>query len=683
MNTTFMQPFVSYTTANAWTISLNTESSYDWAGEPDNGPHGWGARVVATLPPLVVPGLRAAGLGLAVGLIAAIATPAGAAPTTQPAATLYRGGDILTMAGPKPAYAEALVEKGGRILYVGPLAGAIKAAGGGARQVNLAGRTLLPGFIDAHGHLVLASHTLLNAELIGVKSIPELLGRMKAHAATLPEGAMVEGLGYRAEQLAENRHPTKEELDSVSTSRPVFVQDGSGHQGSINSVLLKQMGWNASSKDPAGGVISRKPGSNEPSGHIAEAPVFAVLAAKAPLSPAQIRLGVDKAVALWTANGQTTASEMGFGLSDDDIDVARQMLNEKLLPIDLLLFVKHSFLEQAKAGRKAVMTQYANPASRAPRVDGDERYVNRVRLAGVKFWLDGSMDNAFMSQPYTNNPPGNTEKNFRGLAVDPQSAVESTVATYWKSNRQVAGHSIGDQAVDNFLTAIEKAYASQGPADHRPIIQHAQFLRPDQIVRANKVGAITSFTAGGIYPMGDYLARLMGPDRVAWAGAAGSVQRAGIPWTMHHDMPAGVSPSLIYALWNIVNRTTKSGVVLAPQEKVSPYDGLRALTINGAYQFHEEKSKGSLEPGKLADLVVLSANPLKVDPMTIKDIQVVETIKEGTSLYRNPSVTSGGASTAAAPINEKDNCLVPHDHPQKPLTSAQQATMDRLLAPGP
>ena len=309
-----------------------------------------------------------------------------------------------------------------------------------------------------------------------------------------------------------------------------------------------------------------------------------------------------------------------------------------------------------------MVAQYADPASRAPRVDGDGRYLNRVRLAGVKFWLDGSMDNAFMSQPYTNNPPGNTEKNFRGLAVDPQAAVETTVATYWKSNRQVAGHSIGDQAVDNFLVAIEKAYAAQGPADHRPIIQHAQFLRPDQIVRAKKVGAITSFTAGGIYPMGDYLARLMGPERVAWAGAAGSVQRAGIPWTMHHDMPAGVSPSLIYALWNIVNRTTKSGVVLSPQEKVSAYDGLRAITINGAYQFHEEKTKGSLEPGKLADLVVLSANPLKVDPMSIKEIQVLETIKEGTSLYRNPSLTAGGTPTAAAPINEKDNCLVPSSY---------------------
>ena len=106
-------------------------------------------------------------------------------------------------------------------------------------------------------------------------------------------------------------------------------------------------------------------------------------------------------------------------------------------------------------------------------------------------------------RPYTKNPPGNTGKNFRGLAVDPQAAVESTVATYWKSNRQVAGHSIGDQAVDNFLTAIEKAYAAQGPADHRPVIQPAQFLPPDQTVRAKKVGVLTWFTSGRPFLLGD------------------------------------------------------------------------------------------------------------------------------------------------------------------------------------
>jgi hypothetical protein len=182
----------------------------------------------------------------------------------------------------------------------------------------------------------------------------------------------------------------------------------------------------------------------------------------------------------------------------------------------------------------------------------------------------------------------------------------------------------------------------------------------------------------------------MGPERLAWAGAAGSLQRAGIPWTLHHDMPAGVSPSLIYALWNIVIRTTKSGVVLTPQEKVSAYDGLRALTINGAFQYHEEATKGSLEVGKLADLVVLSANPVKVDPQTIKDIQVMETIKEGRSIYRRPadvaasSVAASGTSTssAAAPLNDKDNCLVPHPgHRDKPLSPAQQATLERLMAP--
>jgi adenine deaminase len=156
-------------------------------------------------------------------------------------------------------------------------------------------------------------------------------------------------------------------------------------------------------------------------------------------------------------------------------------------------------------------------------------------------------------------------------------------------------------------------------------------------------------------------------------------------------MPACVSPSLIYALWNVVNRTTKSGVVLAPQEKVSAYDGLRALTINGAYQYHEETSKGSLEPGKLADLVVLSANPLKVDPLTIKDIQVLETIKEGRSIYRHPNLSApagttpvnGKAASNQAPIGATDNCLVPHgNQPAKPLNAVQEKTLERLMGPG-
>jgi predicted amidohydrolase YtcJ len=158
-------------------------------------------------------------------------TAAWTVPLQAREATVYRNGEILTMVGPTPTYAEALVERGGRIVHVGALAAAQRLAGTGGRQVNLGGATLLPGFIDAHGHFVLASHTLLNADLAGVRSIGALLERLRQHASTVPAGEWIEGNGYRVQQLAERRHPTRAELDTVSRERPVFVLDGSGHQG--------------------------------------------------------------------------------------------------------------------------------------------------------------------------------------------------------------------------------------------------------------------------------------------------------------------------------------------------------------------------------------------------------------------------------------------------------------------
>ena len=140
-------------------------------------------------------------------------------------ATVYSGGDILTMKGPTPAYVEALVEKDGKILYVGKRSDALRAAGKDARQVNLAGATLMPGFIDAHGHLIYATHTMLDADLAGVRNIPELLARLKAHAAETPEGDRIVGMGYRAEQMAEKRHPTRAELDTVSATRWWHLQN--------------------------------------------------------------------------------------------------------------------------------------------------------------------------------------------------------------------------------------------------------------------------------------------------------------------------------------------------------------------------------------------------------------------------------------------------------------------------
>ena len=587
------------------------------------------------------------------------------------------------MVGDAPRYAEALLVKDGRIAAVGALEEVRQAAGPGATRIDLAGSTLMPGFIDSHGHLVYATHTMLDADLAGVKDIPELLARIKAHAAEVPEGERIVGMGYRAEQMAERRHPTAAELDTVSATRPIGVSDGSGHQGVMNTALMREMKLSADAPDPLGGFFSRQPGSRELTGHAAESAWMGVLATRAPLTAAQTRKGVGRAVALWTQHGITTACEMGLGLSGDDIPIVQTIVDEQLMPIDLVMFAKASSADriidaayQIQKGRNAPSGDTGS-AMLAARPDLDKRYINRVRLAGIKFWLDGSIDTMFMSRPFTTNPPGITATGYRGVRVDPQEQLVSFLDKYWKSSRQIAAHAIGDEANEQFLLALEDVIRRQGMSDGRPVFQHAQFLRPDQIARIKAVGGTTSFTAGGLFPMGDYIASLV-PDRIDWVGAAGSVQRQGVNWTVNTDWPAGVSPSLMYAAWNVVNRVTRSGKPFAPQERVSAYDAMRSLTINAAYQYKEEKTKGTLEIGKLADLVVLDKNPVKVDPMAIKDIQVLQTLKEGALVYsRKPDARA--TAVPVVPADQIDRHVHGHAHaPVRPLTAEQKQVLARL-----
>ena len=502
-------------------------------------------------------------------------------------ATVYRNGEIVTMVGPAPTYAEALVERGGRIVHVGALAAAQRLAGAGARQVDLGGATLLPGFIDAHGHFVLASHTLLNADLAGVRSIGALLERLRQHASTVPAGEWIEGNGYRVQQLAERRHPTRAELDTVSRQRPVFVLDGSGHQGAINSAL------NSSAAGP-----------------IAEDQVFAVLAARPPRSPERVRLGVRRAVALWASQGQTTASELAYGLGDSDLKVVRQIIDERLLPLDLQLYARHQSLARVAAAHRRWQGSVA-----------DRGYDRRVRLAGVKFFLDGNLE------------PAAGQHRFDDAATVVAVMTGLQRDRNWPGGQLLAAHGVGVQAADRFLEAVAQLRQRLGPADRRPVLHHAALLRPDQIARAAGLGVRFSFTAAGLYPLGDSLRARLGPEQQDWLGPIGAVQRAGIPFTLHHDTPTGVSPSLIEALWNAVNRTTRSGAVVGPDQRISVYAGLQALTIEAARQSFEESSKGSLEVGKLADFVVLSANPLTLPPLALRTIRVLQTIKEGRRIH--------------------------------------------------
>lgn len=559
--------------------------------------------------------------------------------TQSDEAVVYHGGDILTMRGTTPEYVEALVVKGGKILFAGTLAEAEKLAGPTSKRVDLDGKTLLPGFIDTHGHFVYFGKNLVDANLFGSADIAELIARMKKQVERTPADAWIVGFGYQARAMKEGRPPTSEELDQISSDRPVMVVDSSGHLGAANGAAFKAAGISADTPDPTGGMFARKADGKSLLGPMEETALNAVRAKRPPFTGELAAQAITGAANVWASYGQTTAMEAGLGLGNDDIGIVLNAIDKKLLTIDLYIAAKDSALDDTLAAAYSVGSQY-NPQAggvveklRAARPDLDNRYVNRVRLGGVKFWLDGSLDTAWFTQPYTENPGGKTGA-FSGYRQIPDEVLDNVFDKYWATDLQIHMHMNGDAAADQALTAIAKAVKKHGMRDHRPVFVHATWLRPDQISLMKEYGAIPSFLTAGIITGGDAVVRLWGPERSAGAMAARTFLRANLPFTFSHDAPVSPTPSILDLVDAGVNRLSGSGKVVGPDERVSPYDALRAVTATAAYQLKEEKSKGTLEAGKLADMVILEKNPLKVEPTTIKQILVLETIKEGQTVFK-------------------------------------------------
>ena len=559
--------------------------------------------------------------------------------TTVHADTLYTGGDILTMRGPQPEMVEALVVKDGTILFVGPLAEAKGLAGPDTSTVDLEGKTLLPGFIDTHGHFVYFGKNLVDADLFGCADVADLLARMKKQVERTPPGAWVVGFGYQPRQMKENRTPTIEELDAVAADRPVMIVDSSGHLGAGNSKAFEAAGITADTPDPTGGSFARKADGTSLAGPMEETALNAVRSKRPPFTGELADAVITGAAKLWASYGQTTAMEAGLGLGSDDIQVVINAIDKKLLPIDLYIAAKDSTVDDTLTAAYGVASAY-NPKAdgtleklRAARADLDQRYVNRVRLGGIKFWLDGSLDTAWFTKPYATNPPGKTG-SYTGFRQIPDEVVDAAFDRFWPTEMQIHLHMNGDAAADQALAAIDKAVKKHGMRDARPVFVHGSWLRPDQIEKMKKFGAIPSFLPSGIVPGGDSVVKLWGSERAAGAMAARTFLRAGLPFTFSHDAPVSPQPWILELVDAGTNRRSGSGQVIGPDERIAPYDGLRAVTAMAAYQLKEEQTKGTLEAGKLADLVILDKNPLEVDPLTIKDIAVVETIKEGTTVYR-------------------------------------------------
>lgn len=554
-------------------------------------------------------------------------------------AVIYHGGEILTMQGPSPVYVEALAVRDGKILFAGTLTEAQKLAGETSYHIDLRGKTLLPGFIDTHGHFVYFGKNLVDANLFGCADIAELIARMERQAAVTPADAWIVGFGYQARTLKDGRPPTSAELDKISADRPVMIVDSSGHLGSANAAAFRAAGITAETPDPIGGIFARGPDGKSLLGPMEETALNAVRSRRPPFTGELAARAIAGAAEVWASYGQTTAMEAGLGLGNDDIGIVLNAIDKKLLTIDLYLAAKDSALDETIAAAYTVGSQYNPQPSgvveklRAARPDLDDRYVNRVRLGGVKFWLDGSLDTAWFTQPYTENPAGKVGA-FAGYRQIPDETLDAVFDKYWPTELQIHMHMNGDAAADQALRAIAKAVKKHGMRDHRPVFVHATWLRLDQIALIKEYGAIPSFLTAGIIPGGDSVVRLWGPERSMGAMASRTFLRAGLPFTFSHDAPVSPTPSILALVDAGVNRLSGSGKVVGPDERIPPYAALRAVTAVAAYQLKEEKMKGTLEAGKLADLVILDQNPLKVEPNTIKDIQVLETIKEGKTVFK-------------------------------------------------
>jgi predicted amidohydrolase YtcJ len=575
-------------------------------------------------------------LHLAISALAALAAPASGATDT-----LYSGGTILTINDRQPQ-AEAVVVRDGQIAFVGSRRAALDFSPA-ARQVDLQGHTLTPGFIDGHSHVSGTGLQALSANLLPApdgegNSIPDLQRIMRQFYTQTagPRGYKVLiGFGYDDSQLAERRHPTREELDAITTEIPVILMHQSGHLGAYNSKALEVAGITAATPDPEGGVIRREPGSRVPNGVMEENAHNLTLAKLMPT------LGLDEAMAMLEA-GQALYMKHGYTTAQDGNTDAGTLA---MLP----LAGKTGKLKIDVVAYTNIDVALSNPAMQGPYYS--HQYTDHFRIGGVKITLDGSPQGktAWLTRPYYKVPEGQ-KPSYAGYPIFTNAQADDLIKRAWGHGWQVLAHANGDAAIDQFILAVTAAEKAHPGKKLMPVLVHGQTMRRDQVPQIAQLGIFPSLFPMHTYYWGDWHREsVLGPERAENISPTRWVLDAGMKFTSHHDAPV-VFPDSMRVLDATVNRTTRSGYVLGPDQRVTPLEALKSLTLWAAEQYAEQDSKGSIETGKRADLVVLSDNPLTIAPAELHSIKVLQTIKDGEVVYDAASATaSSGASCADNP----------------------------------
>lgn len=508
---------------------------------------------------------------------------------------------------------EAVLVRDGLIAAVGSLEEVLELAGDEAVKCDLKGKCLMPSFIDAHSHFVMNGQMASWADLSACESFEDIISVLRAYIDEnhITDTDVVLGFGYDHNFLREDMQPDKRVLDVVSSTIPIFILHISAHLACANSAALRLAGIDETTPNPEGGVIGRLDG-REPSGYVEEAGMNLLQRAILP------RVNIDYEKMLWKMqevyidNGITTVQDGAS--TESDINALLNMSASKALKLDVVAYPLMS------SGGAELMQKYG---------EAYKRYVNGFKIGGYKLVLDGSPQgrSAWMSEPYLGEEP-----DYCGYPWMKDEEVQAYVGQAVSESRQLLAHCNGDAASEQFIRAYEKADKT-GKDGLRPVMIHCQTVRNDQLDRMAKLHMIASIFIGHVWYWGDIHMKNFGPQRGNHISPAKDALDRGVMINFHQDTPV-TRPDMLHSVWCAVNRISRGGSKIGEDQAISVYEALKAITINGAYQYFEENQKGSIAKGKRADLVILDRSPLETAPMEIRDIKVLETIKDGETISR-------------------------------------------------
>ena len=533
-------------------------------------------------------------------------------------------GNFHTLDSERPR-ATALAAADGRILAVGSDADILAVAARDLPDVpviDLAGKTVLPGFIDSHTHFIAGGFSLQAVDLRGISGPDEFVGRIASRAQATPSGRWVTGGGWDQETWPDAPLPHKDWIDAFTDEIPVFVSRSDLHIGLANSAALRAAGITAATPDPVGGEIYRDPDTGEPTGILKDAAIR-MIEAVMPKPTLE-----EQSEALRLALRQ--AASRGITSVHDVTDWGNPSWSEWAL---FQKFCQQEELTCRIYARLPLIDWDRSPGD-FPRFHTGPGADPWLRFGGLKGFTDGSLGGrtAFFFEPYSDSP------DYCGLLQEemlPEGSMERRIREADQAGIPVSVHAIGDRANSILLDIFAQVALTNGPRDRRPRIEHAQHLKEQDIRRMAGLGVIASIQPAHVIDDGGWAEKRIGPERCKLTYAFRSMADAGVRLAGGSDWPVAPLDPLL-GIHAAVNRCTSDGRFpdgWQPEQQLTLAQAIETFTINAAYAEFAEGEKGSLIPGKFADCVVLSDDPYDMDVSFIKDIKILKTVAGGRVVY--------------------------------------------------